>query len=283
MKYSISKCLIVVSYLTVCFPLSSPSQDKLQFLLSQTHTLQEKGDYLFAAKLYKFIASKTTDSIIMADALYGFVTCGDRAADAFTVRHYTSETFHETGSESTWTAELDPILKRDIVNFAELGIQLKLINHFETYYVNVDTLTRQFLSKRFSNTSQGELATFDLITNEVTSEGYPSFNNPHPVIERATAFLHHYPNSIYQYDVFHILGRAFQDLWEFSRGSYADLLTEKEQANPDELRHEAIKHLKLAKDNRKKLVKLEWDVTSEDVFNNLKNKEDTNGYFYFGD
>ncbi len=261
----------------------APAQDKLLFLLSQTHTLQEKGDYLFAAKLFKLIQSRTKDSTIIADALYGYVTCGDRAAEAFTVRHYTSESFHEMNSDSTWRAQLDSILQLDITNFAEVGIQLKIITHFETYCVNVDTSTRQLLSKNFSSTQFGELATFDLITDEVKSDGYPVFNDPHEVIKRATAFLTRYPSSTYKYDVFHILGRAFQDLWEFSRGSYADMLTEKEQANPEELRQEAIKYLKLAKANRKKLLKLEWDVTSEDVLNKLKNKEDTNGYFYFGD
>jgi len=278
------KQLVFILLLSTQFASVAYGQGQLPLLLSQAQTLQAKGDYLFAAQLFKFISARATDSTMIADALYGYVSCGDRAADALTVRSYTYSAFHQTKDDPFWKDVLNPIIQHDIAEFAKVGINLEFIQFFESYCVNADPSTRQLLSKHFSNTPSGELAAFDLITEEVTSSGFPAVNGPYDVIRRALAFLHRYPDSHRKFDVYHILGRAFQDLWGFSQDRhYNHLLSEADRANPERLRQEAMRYYRLAKDNRQFLKKYGWGVDDDDVLSKLENKEDTSGYYFFGD
>src|SRR3989304_4707677 len=161
------KQVTAIFLLSIQFALVGLGQNRLPFLLSQAQTLREKGDYLFAAGLFKFISSRATDSVTIADALYGYVTCGDRAGGVLTVRSYSYSSFYQTKDDSLWKKIFHPMLQRDIAEFAKVGIHLKFIQYFESYCVNVDTSTRKLLSTNFSNTPSGELARFDLITEEV--------------------------------------------------------------------------------------------------------------------
>ena len=273
---------MVVLLMSLSLLTMSNGQDDLRSLLSHANTIQQKGDFLFAARLFKMVASKATDSTLISEALYGFVTCGDRAANAFTSRQFTLETFYRIKAESTWNDVFKPILERDIAEFTKIGIPLKIISYFETYCVNADTSTRQLLSNRFGDTPFGERAAFDLITGELDSRGYPLFNHPDPVIKRANSFLERFPNSIYAYDVAHILGLAFQDLWNFSQ-RHPDMLTKSELKSPQELRQRAIYHLSYARDNQAKLRKVKWDSSSKEVLDDLKSGRETSYYFFFSD
>jgi len=184
--------------------------------------------------------------------------------------------------DSLWNA-FQTSFEKKADEFRRVGIHLKMVSYFETYCVNADTSTRRLLATRFWKTPWGELAAFDLITGGVTASGYPEFNDPHQVLKNAQRFLERYQTSELKYDVFLILGRAFQDLWGFANGHEKDMLTEEELSNPEKLRKEAIRYLSMVRDNSKQLKKLEWDSFMRGVLRDLTAKQDTHVYFYYGD
>jgi hypothetical protein len=227
--------------------------------MEQARDFQNKKNFLVAAKLYSQVSKTTSDTLLRAEALYRFVECGDAVA------------------------ALASNFKDQFEEFSNIGIQIKQVSYFETYYVNLDTITRQYLVQEYPHTKWGERARYDLITKEITYEGYPSDNNPRPIISKAFSFLEFYPKSEYRYDVYYILAHAYTDLWNFTDEQYADLLTEDEKKNPDHLRTSAIQYLKLVKANREDLKFTKWDSTDANELNTLKKHGYTNGYYFFGD
>ena len=139
-------------------------QGDLRSLLSQGHTLQEHGEYLVAARLFGLVGSQSRDSVLIADALYSFVTTGDSAAIRFTRRLHATNT--TSGDRAQSRAALLKTLKEDVDSLAGVGIKLRLTGFEHDDYVNTDTTIRRLLSVHFANTPAGEQARFDLIDDD---------------------------------------------------------------------------------------------------------------------
>ena len=265
MTHSTRYHTLILLCLAVPFGLASPNQNGSGRSIERARILLSEEKYLAAAKLFKHIASTSNDSATIAEALYGFVTSGDRAAKLALI-------------------DYPARYRYDSAAFVAIGIQLKIVHYFETSCVNADASTRQLLSRNFSNTPHGEVATFDLITNEVDTSGFPTLNNPHTVIQQAFAFLDRYPESLYKYDVYHILARGFQDLWNFAHSEeYNYMVSDSLVANPQPLRQNALRYYRLTKDHQELLLRYDWGADDDDVLNKLENKQETNGYYFFGD
>ena len=262
--------LLACNCLAVC---QAVEPNSIETLLDQGRRLQQHGDYLYAARVFRYVAQLSTDSLQQAEALYRYVTCGDQAIRILGLRQVISQAIGLTTTFDELAAPFDSI-----------GIRIRMAQYFESYYVNVDTSTRQILATRYSKTPWGELATYDLIENELSWDGTPLFNDPHIVVERARAFHLRYPNSKLKYDVHFILGRAYQDLWSFfHKGYYKDMLTDSERANPDSIRLESIRQLETAKKSRRQLQKRSWSEADDKLLKQLREGQETRGYFYFGD
>lgn len=265
MTHSTRLCTLFLLSFVVQFGLALPNQSDPGKSIERARILLAEEKYLAAATLFKHIASTSTDSVTIAEALYGFVTSGDRAAKLALIDYPTRYRY-------------------DSAAFAAIGIQLKIVHYFETYCVNADAFTRYLLSTSFSNTPHGELAAFDLITNEVDTSGFPELNDPHAVIHGAFAFLDRYPGSLYRYDVYHILARGFQDLWQFAHSEeYSYMVSDSLVANPQPLREDALRYYRLTKDHQDLLLRYDWGADDDDVLNKLENNQGTNGYYFFGD
>jgi len=265
MTHSTVNYTLILLSLAIPFEMASDSQNDPGKSIERARILLAEEKYLAAAKLFKHIASTSNDSAMIAEALYGFVTSGDRAAKLALI-------------------DYPARYRYDSAAFAAIGIQLKIVNYFETYCVNADAFTRYLLSTSFSNTPHGELAAFDLITNEVDTSGYPELNDPRAVVYGAFAFLDRYPESLYKYDVYHILARGFQDLWQFAHSEeYNYMVSDSLVANPQPLREDALRYYRLTKDHQDLLLRYDWGADDDDVVNKLENNQETNGYYFFGD
>lgn len=265
MAHSTVNYTLILLSLAIPFEMASANQNDPRKSIERARILLAEEKYLAAAKLFKHVASTSNDSVRIAEALYGFVTSGDRAAKLALI-------------------DYPARYRYDSAAFAAIGIQLKIVHYFETYCVNADAFTRYLLSTSFSNTPHGELAAFDLITNEVDTSGFPVLNDPRAVIQGAFAFLDRYPESLYKYDVYHILARGFQDLWGFAHNEeYNFMVSDSLVADPEPLRQEAMRFYRLAKDHKELLLRYDWGTDDDNVLKQLENKEDTGGYYFFGD
>lgn len=250
--------------------------------------LFEKGDFLFAARIYKYIQETSTDSNRIPEAIYKYKKCGDDAADLFTSKLYFQGQFYLNTDLNDWIDYFDNVFQAQMQSYQDVDICIKCQKYFDLYCVNVDTTTLKLLSTTYKNTYYGELASFELITNEMDGSGFPAHNHPESVIEKANSFNKTYPNSIYLYDVYFILGKAYSDLWNFYVGKdYTDLLPDKYHKNPDIPRKEAIKYYTLVQTNQDKLntkyATFRWSQFYDKQLDDLKNKKETRCYHYFGD
>ncbi len=250
----------------------SHAQTMNSFLLSQARSLVEKGDYLYAARMFNAVAESSSDSSEIADALYGVVICGDRVAQVFSIRKRTLLGFDPNGT-STVQTELTRAVESDVDSLSDQGIYLKFGGPDGYDCWNENTSIRELLSTKFSTTAAGELAAYDLVPRDTSGD-------PRVVIKRGNAFLRRYPKSAFKYDIFHILGRAWQDLWEISSWHDEGRLTEAEKGHPEKFREQAIRNLTLARSNQGKLVKLKWDSASEKVLKELSRKGYSHSIFY---
>jgi|GEM_PF-3842130 len=267
------KCrTIVVLTLLLCSSLWP--QSNLQSLLSQAHDLKDRGDLLSAAKLFKSIASESKDSTMIADALYGFVKCGDSAAILLTTRLQVINLFSKPNKDTTSRQKLLDDLDEQLNSLSKIGINLHLTGFEHDYYDNADTSIRPLLSKHFANTPAGELASFDII--DITCDRVTT-------IDRANSFLRRYFKSRHRIDVLLMLGRAYHDLWEDSNSP--NMLGTLDQAEvqregPDELRTQAIKYLSSAIKDKNHLTRLKWEPIYDKVLAQLQNGEHTGVCFY---
>ena len=64
-------------------------QPNYSWLLKRAQSFEEKGDYLFAARIFNALVDEATDSSTISDALYGIASCGEKAASAIALRKST--------------------------------------------------------------------------------------------------------------------------------------------------------------------------------------------------
>jgi hypothetical protein len=267
----------------LAFSQTLPSNENtLRQLMQSGEDLQEKGDLLSSSAIFSYVRSYSMDSTTQAEAIYRYISCGDAQASVLNAQDLAFNKLNWSQGNDPLKSELRRIRDLQIASFLQVGIVLQKVEHY--YFVNADTISRQLLTTKYKYTPWGELATYALITNELSSKGLPAFNDPNEVLSRALTFMHDYPHSEYENDVHVILGKAYQDLWNcFHNIDYSHLLTPDQRENPGQLRKEAIKHLELASNHRKNFKKEQWDNDLNKVLKKLREKQETYIFYYFDD
>jgi hypothetical protein len=243
--------------------LISSSQDstggqnpEVEKLLRQGRAMQNDGNYLLAAQIFRSVQSTIADSNQKAEAIFRFVSCGDAEAKHMSIN-------------ST------PDSLRQVDSFRAIGINLVYLDRFERWS-NADTSSRQVLASIYFRSPWGEEAGYDLISDEVSPEGAPAIEDPRVVRDRALAFLNNYPSSRFKYDATHLLGLALQDIWDSAvSGDGSGFVTESEQKNPEAIRLKAVQALSSVVRHRKLLLKTKWDYADETVLKYLRRRKVT--------
>lgn len=271
-------------------------QKNFQSFLDKAIKFHEQGDYLFAGTLFQYIADNAKDSTFQAEALYRYKQAGDAAASHMTQVSYLAQRiiggYDKRDKESKeksydyWERHFEPLINTRIEQFRKIGINLKVVTLYNTYYVNLDTLTPKILLNQYSQSKWAEKMRFDLITEEIDSSGISIWSDPESVIEKATSFLDKYPDSSLKNDVYFMLGKAYTDMWHLYQYN-KHMITEKfrEKTNPESARRKAINYLKKAYEHDKSLKLSHNGIQSpvSELIKALENKEELNVFYYYSD
>lgn len=289
-QHSIRIQIILAGLLFFFIPFLSAGQGDVNIytrLMEDGKEYVEKGQYLFAARIFTFIANRSPDSTTQAEALYRFIDTGDRAAkemsEIYNTRRIIWGPLDRGIARAVWDSLFHPVIQHKIKSLKEVGIRLKEVSYFQRYIVNMDTLTGNYLVREYPDTRWAENILMKRITVEIDYRGTPAHNHPRPVIRKGQAFLERYPESRYRFDVAYILGRAYSDMWNLSE-EYGPLLTEGERANIDSLRQLAVKYMTLAYNNRDSLQR-EYPFRKPDMreIEKLRAGRFTDIFYYFMD
>jgi hypothetical protein len=255
-------CLLTISVVSLSQDSSSNARLDFDKLLRDGRSLQRKGQYLEAAKLFRLVKMHSLDSSQQAEAIFQFVNCGDAKAKVLSK---------------------DPTVSSDsqLKAFETIGIKIIYLDRYERWS-NADTVSRQLLSTMYSHTVWGEESTYDLISDEVGSDGVPIIYDPRVVRERVITFLKMYPSSKFKYDAMHLQGLALQDIWDIVITGGGEFVSEHERKNPEAIRLQAVQALQSTYRHRKQLLKTQWDYPEEEVLKYLLRREHTPYLFWGG-
>jgi len=260
-----------------------PKANAILSLMQHGRDLQQKGDFLSACRILRFVTDHSKDSSTQAEAIYRSLSCGDGAVSVLNVQRSAFYHLRVLQIDSTLEAEMSRTQKEQVAAFRRIGVPITLSRYSDGTFANTDTISRQLLTKVYRHTPFGELTAFELIEYEVSPEGLVGATDPNVIIKRSLAFLTDYPHSTYSNDVHLILGQAFQDLWTCSLPDmidYSDVLTASQKADPEQVRQEAIQHLELARQSRDRLVKRKWDRYHDEGLDSLRAKQHTHILYY---
>ena len=226
--------------------------------------LEDKRDYIAAAKLYKNVIEGTKDSAIYAEALYRFKKAGDHAVSSL------NDLYWREG------INLDSIIKNRVDQLRAMGFNIRLVSYFETYYVNADTLTSSILLNNYSDTKWAEKIEFDLITYEVNVFGERVEHHPLPIIRKAESFIEKYPNSTHTDEVNIILGKAYTDIWNLYQMNEHLIPKEfRKRHSLDSVRVRALEFFSRESEGA--------EFSFSGIVKALENKERLNIFFYYAD
>lgn len=300
MKYLKHAALILFLIVLGCIDTANGQDDRrqkyFQSFLDKAIKFHEQGDYLFAGKLFQHIFENTKDSTLQAEALYRYKQAGDAAASHMTKVDYLAERiivgYNDRDNEGMekrrdyWRKHFEPLINTRIEQFHKIGINLKVVTLYNTYYVNLDTRTPKILLNQYSQSKWAQKMRFDLITEEMDSSGYSIWSDPESVIEKAKPFLEKYPDSSLKNDVYFMLGKAYTDMWHLYQYN-KHMITEKfrDKTNPESARLKALNYLKKAYEHDKSLKLSLNGIQSpvSELIKTLENKEELNVFYYYSD
>lgn|GEM_PF-5055830 len=234
MKYI---CFCIITFVCVhaakaqSYPILDTLDPSESPAIKRALAIRDRGDLAYSAEMLSFLVAHAEDKRLIAEAIYWLIDTGDLAADRMNGRLGSAPIKWRVDSLRTkWSRRQWELNNQYIDLLKSSGINVIPTQVVELVYVNdaSDYFNELFTKHGSSKWAENENAEY------VWRIGL-TMHDSKPVIEAGHAFLQKYPQSIYLETVYSALGCAYKDEWNWSGGK-------------DEMREEAIKYYKLAKE-----------------------------------